>query len=182
MRACVERTSRGSQQPAWVKPKHRVESRLVADSTDKRRRWIRRLSKFGLAAAGLMTLASFFSYYGHPVYVGDGWMIWFGYGGVAVHNHPLSFPPGLQISQAVVSSVDVFEGVRDWFGLPKMLVIGAWYFPLGMPVVVLVALSSFILWKTRRPFPEGHCRRCGYDLRGNESGRCSECGAGVETE
>lgn len=29
------------------------------------------------------------------------------------------------------------------------------------------------------PFPKaapGHCRNCGYDLRGNESGRCPECG------
>jgi DNA-directed RNA polymerase subunit RPC12/RpoP len=29
----------------------------------------------------------------------------------------------------------------------------------------------------RRPFPPGHCRKCGYNLTGNVSGRCPECGA-----
>jgi len=33
----------------------------------------------------------------------------------------------------------------------------------------------FILWRKRRKHPEGHCRRCGYDLTGNESGCCPEC-------
>ena len=37
-------------------------------------------------------------------------------------------------------------------------------------VVVLIAR----IWK--RPYPPGHCRRCGYDLTGNVSGRCPECG------
>lgn len=27
----------------------------------------------------------------------------------------------------------------------------------------------------------GHCLQCGYDLTGNESGVCSECGTGIET-
>ncbi len=30
-----------------------------------------------------------------------------------------------------------------------------------------------------RSYPAGHCQRCGYDLTGNESGICSECGAVV---
>lgn len=40
----------------------------------------------------------------------------------------------------------------------------------------LIAWSLFvILWRTRRKYSKGHCQRCGYDLTGNESGRCPEC-------
>lgn len=28
----------------------------------------------------------------------------------------------------------------------------------------------------RPPIPSGHCRRCGYELTGNLSGTCPECG------
>ena len=42
---------------------------------------------------------------------------------------------------------------------------------LAMPGVVVAVLIA-----RRRPYPRGHCRRCGYDLTGNTSGRCPECG------
>lgn len=38
---------------------------------------------------------------------------------------------------------------------------------------VLAALG--VAWRPRRP-RSGHCAGCGYDLTGNESGRCPECG------
>ncbi len=45
-------------------------------------------------------------------------------------------------------------------------------------VLLPVALCA-LLWLRRRRFPPGHCQRCGYDLTGNVSGRCPECGAPV---
>ena len=39
----------------------------------------------------------------------------------------------------------------------------------------------FIFWHKSRKPPEGHCQRCGYDLTGNESGRCPECDHRIET-
>ena len=39
-----------------------------------------------------------------------------------------------------------------------------------------VAIPTYILWRRDRPKPEGCCQECGYDLTGNESGVCSECG------
>jgi hypothetical protein len=40
--------------------------------------------------------------------------------------------------------------------------------------LMLVVAPIARIWK--RPYPPGHCRRCGYDLTGNVSGRCPECG------
>jgi hypothetical protein len=47
--------------------------------------------------------------------------------------------------------------------------------PLWIPIVLVAGLTY---WAHRRArgFPPGHCRRCGYDLTGNISGTCPECG------
>jgi hypothetical protein len=52
------------------------------------------------------------------------------------------------------------------------------------PVVGWSVLSLAIpifLWMWVRPhIPPGHCQACGYDLHGNRSGVCPECGAAVD--
>jgi hypothetical protein len=39
-----------------------------------------------------------------------------------------------------------------------------------------IAIPTAIAWLPRRRPRPGHCRRCGYDLTGTQSGRCPECG------
>ncbi|MHC5112072.1 MAG: hypothetical protein ACYTHJ_19590 [Planctomycetota bacterium] len=34
-------------------------------------------------------------------------------------------------------------------------------------------------WGDESPYPAGMCQICGYDLTGNESGQCPECGEAV---
>ncbi len=43
----------------------------------------------------------------------------------------------------------------------------------------LLPLTRSISWWRKRRFRPGQCSRCGYDLTGNVSGRCPECGASV---
>ena len=47
--------------------------------------------------------------------------------------------------------------------------------PLWIPILA-VSFPSFIVWRRNRRISAGHCRSCGYDLTGNVSGKCSECG------
>lgn len=50
--------------------------------------------------------------------------------------------------------------------------------PLWMPSAVLGALAAGLWWLDRSRVAPGHCR-CGYDLTGNVSGRCPECGTAI---
>jgi hypothetical protein len=50
------------------------------------------------------------------------------------------------------------------------------WLPLWLPLVI-IAIPTAILWhRDRRRYPPGHCRQCGYNLTGNESGKCPEMG------
>lgn len=54
-------------------------------------------------------------------------------------------------------------GMRNYLRLPFWLLAIAALIP-----------TSILRHRDRRP-PEGHCHRCGYNLKGNESGVCPEC-------
>jgi hypothetical protein len=52
---------------------------------------------------------------------------------------------------------------------------------LGL-ILLLSALGWLLYRRSRRYIPPGYCQKCGYDLTGNESGRCPECGTQVAVE
>ena len=90
------------------------------------------------------------------------------------------------ITSAVIDprwSVDRSRIVRlvDWpprvtraLGPPSVRV----QIPLWIPFLIAVAPTG-VLWWRAHPFPAGHCQKCGYDLTGNVSGRCPECGSSL---
>jgi hypothetical protein len=50
--------------------------------------------------------------------------------------------------------------------------------PLWAPLL-LAGMPTFWFWLRGRCKKPGHCQRCGYDLTGNTSGVCPECGAQI---
>lgn len=55
----------------------------------------------------------------------------------------------------------------------SMVGIPAWY-----PIVPLLLATIVLFYADRRRIPPGHCR-CGYNLTGNTTGRCPECGTEI---
>ena len=43
-----------------------------------------------------------------------------------------------------------------------------------------VAIPTLFVWRFVPKFPRGHCRRCGYNLKGLTEARCPECGTEFE--
>lgn len=54
------------------------------------------------------------------------------------------------------------------------------FIPLWIPAALLALATAYLFWRDRRRTPPGHCWVCGYDLTGNTSGTCPECGTAVE--
>lgn len=51
-------------------------------------------------------------------------------------------------------------------------------FPLWLPFLLIAIPTGFLFWSDhRRRMRVGCCEKCGYDLTGNTTGRCPECGA-----
>ena len=70
-----------------------------------------------------------------------------------------------------------------WTLLPRTAKCFGWKYvtlPFTTPLVLLVFSTALFWWVDRRRPPLGHCQRCGYDLTGNVSGRCPECGEAVD--
>ncbi len=56
--------------------------------------------------------------------------------------------------------------------------------PLWIPFLLFAVPTMYLWWMylwwaDRRCIPPGHCRKCGYNLTGNVSGVCPECGVVV---
>lgn len=51
--------------------------------------------------------------------------------------------------------------------------------PLWIPLL-LGLIPSFVAWRSSRRTPPHCCQQCGYNLTGNESGVCPECGTEIK--
>jgi hypothetical protein len=72
-----------------------------------------------------------------------------------------------------------------WFpsvGVTHYHIIGSSAFTGFIPLWCLFSLAvipTVILWRHNRVFPPNLCQVCGYNLTGNESGVCPECGTEI---
>jgi hypothetical protein len=73
-------------------------------------------------------------------------------------------PPDEALLQPLVIATDVPRG--GWTVL----------LPLWIPFLFFALPTAFLFWRDHRPLPPHCCQRCGYDLTGNTSGTCPECG------
>ena len=58
-------------------------------------------------------------------------------------------------------------------------VLYQWSFvaPFWLLFLLFLTVTWFLFWRDLRSIPTGHCQACGYNLTGNVSGRCPECGS-----
>jgi hypothetical protein len=54
--------------------------------------------------------------------------------------------------------------------------------PLWLALIPVLGFAAFLVYRERTRRVPGFCRNCGYDLSGNTSGRCSECGKPIPEE
>lgn len=72
------------------------------------------------------------------------------------------------------------SGAILWVGFnaapQNTLKVDVTYIPYALIVAACGLLTVLTWWLTRRRMRPGCCARCGYDLTGNRSGVCPECG------
>lgn len=153
-----------------------LECPLVAGLPYKRRRLKRGLAWLGLASALALTLASAASFQWSLIYTGSTRQVIFTAGGLVIRPKPARIGRGFEFAGSMAATLPWMERLELFFRLPQWENSNLDHVPLGWPVTILAVGSTFVLWKVRRGFPDGHCQSCGYNLTGNESGKCSECG------
>ncbi len=140
---------------------------------------------------------------------GVGWHVnWLDFGEEANHNLCLSVYRGTLSTRWATRETSSpgrlirpdnrdtrFLGIRvmSWRGVApfgsgvKPFVAGACSLPLWLVDVALLAYPGYVLVRglvrrRGRRGGEGQCGRCGYDLTGNVTGVCSECGVAIDPE
>ena len=58
--------------------------------------------------------------------------------------------------------------------------LGKWYLVLSLLGGTLIAVGAMVGVRRLHPHPAGCCEKCGYNLMGNVSGICPECGTATE--
>ena len=95
-----------------------------------------------------------------------------GQGSITCDGYHAHLPPGWSVQPTV--------GRLRWWPNAGPGILGIWKaaLPFWLVVVALSILTTILWWRDHCP-PKGHCQTCGYDLTGNVSGQCPECGEGM---
>ena len=104
-------------------------------------------------------------------------------GSIFVLSPPLARSASVRAHLFVIFAPnDTLSALRHPFGWRSWNAWRAhWPTSLGVPLyaaLVAVAIPTLLVWRFVPKFPRGHCRRCGYNLKGLTEARCPECGTG----
>ncbi len=154
------------------------------------------LKRGGGAACGFILAACLFSYLWALALHGDGWYLSLSAGCVGWTSGLIPTPEGVGVSlrgwtEPAASRAlpwnrnfgliwpEGFSESDGPFGRPA----AQYFLPLWLPFVAVGGPTAFLIWRDRRRgIPPGHCQTCGYNLTGNVSGKCPECGKPCETD
>ncbi len=150
----------------------------------RRRPWSRRLGGIGLLLSAILVITlvlslrwSFAVFVPHVLNVGG-----IPYSGVFVTEANFAFVagPSHDTTWHVVTGARMHRGRMSWW---RPTIDGVFFNARCLPIIyplLLMAIPSALLWRRHRLTLPGHCSQCGYNLTGNTSGVCPECGIDVE--
>ncbi len=135
---------------------------------------LRRIARrIGLGASEVLAVAWLLSGFGYL-----GWQISDQFG-VAINDGSFGV---LGERKSVLPAFDAvtyerwqIERLPDFSGLAVVRTARAWV-PLWIPFLIIAIPTVYLIYRDRRRFRPGHCEECGYNLTGNVSGTCPECG------
>lgn len=89
-------------------------------------------------------------------------------------NHPYSSPGWKVRARArLIPDLTPYHNITHRDGSRTL------YIALYLPFLAFGIPTAVFFIRNRRRFPPGHCAECGYNLTGNVSGMCPECGTEV---
>ena len=169
--------------------------------TIKKRSRIRRILKWmGLGACGLVLAAAWWSsrddrvplvYFSPPVTVTifesrvSVWLYPFPRKHVSPQgwHYGHNFKDGNELSRYGFDSPNIAHMPFRSGGHVLLRSFWTWYIrvPFWL-ILILVGIPTAYMWRRERRVLKGHCQTCGYNLTGNVSGRCPECGEACKPE
>lgn len=110
------------------------------------------------------------------VYMNSGWGLAVGCGSLVLCRNSSMYSSDFRF-------VDLSDASdNQWIWVPRLNQDAPGSTVLFVPLWLLYAPAlGLSIWAWRRcgRFPRGHCSTCGYDLQGNLSGVCPECGTSI---
>ncbi len=141
----------------------------------KRSRALRILKWTGFAACVMFLLIGTVGFRWGVGYFYEGGQVLVAGGGVLVAHQPNVDTLGLRAFTFSAPKRPLWQRVRGFFWVPRIERHAVWV-PLGLPLLLTMTVTVILFWQDRRRIDPGHCQQCGYNLTGNVSGKCPECG------
>lgn len=163
---------------------------ILMDMARLRRRW-RVAKRAGILGASLVLLGWVLSIYFDCIYV-PGWnmirSVVLSGGRVHVQRDVEAYSNSAHVPSSWAGGTGLrFQAHDDylsWWPYVTRIPSGrvCWVgVPLWMILLLIALPAALLCWLDRR-IPPHCCRGCGYDLTGNTSGTCPECGRNVEAQ